>query len=224
MTRKKTEPASGTVAQTGPDFRYEERHWSSGVEIVAGIDEAGRGPLAGPVVAAAVVLPAGFVPGELNDSKKLSKKRREKLYEEIMSAPDVQKSVGIVEAEEIDELNILRATHRAMEKAVRGLPVVPGICLIDGLPVRHFPFPQEAIVKGDAKSVSISAASIVAKVTRDRIMEELAKQYPQYGFDRHSGYGTREHLEALKKYGPCPIHRRSFAPVAETSLPLFPEL
>lgn len=205
-----------------PDFSSERRHYEAGCQVVAGIDEAGRGPLAGPVVAAAVILPDEAAISGLNDSKKLTAKRREELYEQIISCPDILYSIGIVEAAEIDELNILRATHLAMRKAVEGLAKTPDMCLIDGLPVKGFPFPQEAIVKGDAKSLSIAAASIMAKVTRDRIMKEHALVYPEYGFEKHSGYGTKAHMEALNKYGPTPIHRRSFAPVAQTSLPLFP--
>lgn len=218
MKRNKT---MGREESYVPDFSFEKKHKAFGCRMVVGIDEAGRGPLAGPVVAAAVMLPGERgLPG-LNDSKKLSARKREYLYDLLIDDDNIMKSVGIVEAPEIDELNILRATHLAMQKAVEGLCIIPDMCLIDGLPVRNFPFPQESIVKGDSRSLSIAAASIIAKVTRDRIMIEYAKLYPQYGFERHSGYGTRAHLEALNTYGPVPIHRRSFSPVAQTSLPLF---
>ena len=205
-----------------PDFSYEEKYKEQGLRHIIGIDEAGRGPLAGPVVAAAVILPSENTLAGLNDSKKLTAKKREQIYEEIMGNPAVLHAVGIVEPAEIDELNILRATHLAMRKAAEGLQIVVDICLIDGLPVKNFPYPQEAIVKGDGKCLSIAAASIVAKVTRDRIMKEYSLLYPEYGFEKHSGYGTKAHMEALNKYGPTPIHRRSFAPVAQASLPLFP--
>lgn len=201
----------------GPDFSFENRHKELGCRHIAGIDEAGRGPLAGPVIAAAVILPSGFKLSGLNDSKKLTAKKREVLFEELMTAEDVLISIGQVDAPEIDEINILKATHLAMKKAAEALPHIPDICLIDGLPVKGFPFPQESIVKGDAKSLSISAASIIAKVTRDRLMAEYAREFPQYGFERHSGYGTKAHLEALNTYGPCRIHRRSFAPVTQTT-------
>lgn len=210
-------------APCGPDYSFEKKHQEAGCRFIVGIDEAGRGPLAGPVVAAALHLPASVSLSGLNDSKKLSERRREALFEEILSESAILFSVGIVEAEEIDRINILQATHLAMKKAVEGLSSVPDMCLIDGLPVRNFPFPQESIVKGDGKSLSIAAASIIAKVTRDRIMKKYAELYPQYGFEKHSGYGTRMHLEALKKYGPVPIHRRSFSPVAQATLPLFGE-
>lgn len=201
----------------GPDFSFENRHKELGCHHIAGIDEAGRGPLAGPVIAAAVILPCGFTLSGLNDSKKLTAKKREVLFEELMTTDGVFIGVGQVDAPEIDALNILKATHLAMRKAAEALPNTPDICLIDGLPVKGFPFPQEAIVKGDAKSLSISAASIIAKVTRDRLMAEYAREFPQYGFERHSGYGTKAHLEALNTYGPCRLHRRSFAPVTQTT-------
>lgn len=200
-----------------PDFSFENRYKELGYHHIAGIDEAGRGPLAGPVVAAAVVIPCGFKLSGLNDSKKLTAKKREILFEELMAADGVLIGIGQVDAPEIDVLNILKATHLAMRKAAESLLHIPDFCLIDGLPVKDFPFPQEAIVKGDAKSLSISAASIIAKVTRDRLMAEYAREFPQYGFERHSGYGTKAHLEALNTYGPCRIHRRSFAPVTQTT-------
>ncbi len=197
---------------------------AAGYACICGIDEAGRGPLAGPVVAAAAVLPPGYgLPG-LNDSKKLSAKRREALYEQLMADRAVRCSVASASVEEIDRLNILRATHLAMRRAAEGLAADGGaaadFCLIDGLPVPQFPIASRSIVKGDALCLSIAAASILAKVARDRQMLELDAQFPQYGFARHMGYGTRAHLDALRRYGATPQHRRSFAPVAQMELPL----
>ena len=181
---------------------------------VAGLDEAGRGPLAGPVVAAAVILPENYTLTGLDDSKKLSAARREKLFASLASDPRVIWATGTADVAEIDRLNILRATHLAMARAVKGLPRKPHHALVDGLPVRGLPVSHTALVGGDALSLSIAAASIMAKVTRDRHMVGLDERFPQYGFARHKGYGVREHLEALQRHGPCPIHRRSFAPVA----------
>ncbi len=203
-----------------PDLVYEKEKRSAGYLRVAGIDEAGRGPLAGPVAAAAVVLPEGFSHGLLNDSKKLTARRREQLYEELTGADDIRWALSYGEVEEIDSVNILKSTHAAMQRAARALDPAPDYCLIDGLPVPGFPIDSEGIVKGDAKSLSIAAASIIAKVSRDRLMIAYADEYPEYGFERHKGYGTKQHLEALRKHGPCPIHRQSFAPVAQLSLPL----
>ena len=178
------------------------------------MDEVGRGPLAGPVVAAAVVFPP-FSPLPLvDDSKKLDPARRLRLRGEIMSVAGVRWAISEIQADEIDRINILAATHKAMRDAVCRIGQVD-YSLIDGLPVRDFPTPSKAIVKGDAKSASIAAASIIAKVHRDELMDRLALEYPQYGFERHKGYGTAEHLAALRRYGPCLIHRRTFAPVAE---------
>lgn len=205
-----------------PDWSFELEAEASGYLRVAGVDEAGRGPLAGPVVAGAVVLPrdADFLSG-LNDSKKLTEKKREVLYEALVACPEVDWAVGIVTAEEIDCLNILKATHLAMARAVSGLKVKTDFCLVDGLPVKGLPVNHRAIVKGDARSLSIAAASIFAKVTRDRMMIEADALYPQYEFAKHKGYGTKSHMEALRKYGPCPLHRRSFAPIAQMELPIF---
>ena len=178
--------------------------------LLCGIDEVGRGPLAGPVYAAAVILPTDSDILYLNDSKKLSEKKREELYDVIMEKA-VAVGIGFSTSERIDEINILQATYEAMTKAVDSLEVTPGALLIDAV---HIPqlerFKQVSIIKGDAKSVSIAAASIVAKVTRDRLMCEYDKQYPEYGFASNKGYGSADHIAALKKFGPCPIHRRSF--------------
>ena len=203
-----------------PDFEWEERCRAKGHAVIAGVDEAGRWPLAGPVVAAAVVLPAGFVGEGLDDSKKLTAARRESLYERITQDAAVRWAVSFAEAEEIDALNILRATHAAMARAVAGLGVEVDHCLIDGLAVPRFPWSHDGVVKGDAKSVSIAAASILAKVSRDRRMLAEAVEFPEYGFERHKGYGTKDHLAALNQYGPCRLHRRSFQPVAQLTLPL----
>ncbi|MBL6923363.1 MAG: ribonuclease HII [Akkermansiaceae bacterium] len=201
-----------------PDLEFEKRYASMG--IVVGVDEAGRGPLAGPVSVGAAIVPEDFYHPVINDSKKLSEKAREKLFDELVERDDIQWAVSLVEASEVDEVNVLKATHLGMARAVKALKLKPGMCLIDGLPVPNFPYPHEGIVKGDGKSLSIATASIFAKVMRDRIMREAAKSYPEYGFERHKGYGTKAHLEALARYGPCPLHRRSFQPVAQLSLPL----
>ncbi len=195
-------------------MEFERAMQNDGFRRIAGIDEAGRGPLAGPVSASAVILPDGFGHDLLNDSKKLTEKRREALYEELTGSDDVVWALAYADAEEIDSVNILRATHAAMARAARSLSTAPDFCLIDGLPVPGFPIASQGIVKGDGKSLSIAAASIIAKVSRDRLMLAYAAEYPEYGFERHKGYGTKLHLEALRAHGPCPIHRRSFAPVA----------
>lgn len=188
---------------------------AGGALRVAGIDEAGRGPLAGSVVAAAVVLPEGFSLPGLDDSKKLTHRKRVRLKQILEEYPGVCFGIGRADAREIDRLNILRATHEAMRRACAALPFVPDHVLIDGLPVKPFPVPQTALVGGDGLSLSIAAASIFAKVTRDAEMEELDHEYPQYGFAAHKGYGTALHLKRLEEYGPCPHHRESFAPVAK---------
>jgi ribonuclease HII len=189
-----------------------------GFSFVAGIDEAGRGPLAGPVVAAAVVFLEHEAPEGLDDSKKLTSARREALYENLSTSPHVLWAVSVQSAEVVDRINILQATHRAMREALAALNRQIDHALIDGLPVREFPTPHTALVGGDALSFSIAAASILAKVTRDRLMHEAHAAYPQYGFHNHKGYGTPEHLEALREHGPCPLHRISFAPVAQREL------
>ncbi|MCR4792466.1 MAG: ribonuclease HII [Lachnospiraceae bacterium] len=178
-------------------------------EFICGIDEVGRGPFAGPVVAGAVILPRDTDILYINDSKKLSEKVRDRLYDEI-SEKAVSCAVGIVDAARIDEINILQATYEAMRQAISKLDPKPQLLLNDAVTIPGVGIRQVPIIKGDAKSISIGAASIYAKVTRDRMMLEYDKQYPQYGFARNVGYGTAEHIEALKKYGPCPIHRRSF--------------
>ncbi|MDW8343422.1 MAG: ribonuclease HII [Verrucomicrobiae bacterium] len=194
-------------------LRYERRQWRAGRPRVAGVDEAGRGPLAGPVVAAAVILPAGFHHDTLTDSKQLTARQREQIFEELTQLPGLVWAVGVANVEQIDSWNILRATEHAMREALRRLQPAPEHVLVDGRPLRDCPFPQTAIVGGDAKSFSIAAASVLAKVTRDRMMTTLHAQYPQYNFARHKGYGTAEHLAALRRFGPSPVHRRSFAPV-----------
>lgn len=191
---------------------------AAGFSHIAGIDEAGRGPLAGPVVVAAVVLPAGYSHARLNDSKKLSEKVREQIFEEITSDPGILWAVVEVGVEEIDRLNILRATHEGMRRVVSRLAVSVDHVLIDGLPVQPFPKPQKALVGGDGLSLSIAAASICAKVTRDRGMQSIDAEFPQYGFAKHKGYGTALHLARLREYGPTPHHRRSFAPVHQLAL------
>ena len=188
---------------------------AEGKEWIAGVDEAGRGPLAGPVFAAAVYLPKDFTHPMLNDSKKLTALRRERIYDELTGASEVIISSARSSVEEIETLNILRATHLAMKRAVLALEETPDVALIDGLEVRGFPFPQRAVVGGDGLSLSIAAASIVAKVERDRYMVAKAEKFPVYGFEKHKGYGTRQHMEALRNHGPCPLHRKTFAPIAQ---------
>ncbi len=178
-------------------------------KIFCGVDEAGRGPLAGDVYAAAVILPEGFCPSGLNDSKKLSEKKREALYD-IITANAVSWAVGTATAEEIDRINILNATYLAMNRAIQKLSPRPELCLIDGNRREGIAFPAECVIGGDGKCASIAAASIIAKVSRDRYMKKLALEYPQYEFERHKGYGTKLHYELLAKYGPSPVHRKSF--------------
>jgi len=186
---------------------YEKKY--STCTYICGIDEAGRGPLAGPVAAGAVVLPKDIKLLYINDSKKLSPTRREELYTAITEQA-ISFSIGIVNAERIDEINILQATYEAMRMAVAGLNIVPDILLNDAVTIPGVTMPQENIIKGDTKSVSIAAASILAKVTRDHMMEAFGELYPEYGFGKHKGYGTKEHIEALCRFGPSPIHRRTF--------------
>ncbi|MFC5457366.1 ribonuclease HII [Prosthecobacter fluviatilis] len=203
-----------------PTNEHENALRTAGYRIVAGIDEAGRGPLAGPVCVAAVVLPDDFTHAVLNDSKQLSEARRERLYEEITADARIRWHCVSIQPEEIDRINILQATWEGMRRAALGLQPQPDAALIDGKPVKHFPMHQVALVKGDSLSYSIAAASIIAKVTRDRLMVSLAAQHPEYGFEIHKGYPTPAHLAALKKHGPSPHHRRSFRPVAQLELDL----
>jgi len=200
-------------------LRHERKLRALGCVRIAGIDEAGRGPLAGPVVAAAVILPERFRHASLDDSKKLSAERRESIYAELTVHAEIQWAVAVVEHDEIDRINILRATHEAMRRAVTALMAPPDHVLIDGLPVNPFPIPQTALVGGDALSFSIAAASVIAKVTRDRIMVEMDQRHPGYQFAQHKGYGTELHLAKLREHGPCPIHRRSFLPVQQAEFP-----
>ncbi len=201
-----------------PDDSLESALRARGLKKVAGVDEAGRGPLAGPVAVAAVVLPPGWRCEGLDDSKKLAPAKRERLFERIVTDPEVDWCLAYAEIEEIERLNILRATHAAMARAVAGLREMADHCLIDGLGVPGFPRPHEGVVRGDGISLSIAAASIVAKVSRDRLMTGFAREFPEYGFERHMGYGTPEHLAALHRHGPCRIHRRTFQPVAQLTL------
>jgi ribonuclease HII len=209
-------------------FEFERVLWNRGTARIAGVDEAGRGPLAGPVVAAAAILPAKWaadgLPDELeglNDSKQLTAHQREKFFAFLTACAEVEFAVAQIDAAQIDAVNILQATHRAMNDALAQLN--PEHALVDGRPVKTMRVPQTAIVKGDARSYSIAAASVLAKVTRDRLMLEFDRQWPIYGFAAHKGYGTARHLAALAAHGPCPIHRRSFAPLKakEKELRLF---
>ncbi len=177
---------------------------------IAGVDEAGRGPLAGPVVSAACILHDSFLFQDLNDSKQLTPKERERLYTEISGHPGVCYGIGICDADVIDQINILQATLLSMQRAVAALPVCPDYLLVDGNRLPVFSQPAEAIIGGDGRSVSIAAASVLAKVTRDRMMDEFDARWPMYGFKRHKGYGTAAHLNALREFGPSPIHRKSF--------------
>ena len=203
-----------------PDLVLEIALYSRGLHRIAGIDEAGRGPLAGPVAAAAVILPRNFSCPGLDDSKKISPLKRELLFERLTTDPAIFWAVATADREEIDQLNILKATHLAMRRAAEALDPLPDHCLIDGLAVKNFPISHDGIVKGDGLSLSIAAASIIAKITRDRIMRVLDTEFPQFGFAKHQGYGTKLHLEALRIHGPCCHHRRSFQPVAQLALPL----
>ena len=190
-------------------WQYENEAFAGGVNLVCGVDEAGRGPLAGPVCAAAVMLPPDLAIPGLNDSKKLTDKKRRELYDVIIREA-VTYDVAFASETEIDEINILQATFLAMERAMQKLSPQPELALIDGNRAKDFGLPVRTIIKGDSLSASIAAASILAKVTRDRLMEEYDAQYPQYGFAVHKGYGTRRHYEALREFGPCPIHRQTF--------------
>ncbi len=209
-------------------FEFERVLWNSGATRVAGVDEAGRGPLAGPVVAAAAILPAKWadagLPRELeglNDSKQLTKIQRERFFAFLTSCDRVEFAIASVDSVQIDAINILRATHRAMNDALAQLRPAPEHALVDGRPVKTLRVPQTAIVRGDARSYSIAAASVLAKVARDRLMLEFDQQWPVYGFAGHKGYGTAQHLAAIIAHGPCPIHRKSFAPLKTREAELF---
>ena len=215
--RKEYDKKSEAAFRAASDFFYEKALWAEGKRLVAGVDEAGRGPLAGPVVAAAAVLPEEFDPEGIADSKKLSAAARERAFERIMA--EAQVGVAAVHAAEIDKINILRATHEAMRRAVAALPVTPDVVYVDGLPVPNLHDDCRNLIKGDSLCLSIAAASIIAKVTRDRLLcGEYDAQYPHYGFAKHKGYPTPEHLAALAEHGPCPLHRRTFGPVAQLLL------
>lgn len=193
---------------------FENQARQDGFSLIAGVDEAGRGPLAGPVVAAACIIPPEFYLVGINDSKKLSAEQREDLYGQIVGSSQIQFGIGIVCNHKIDKINILQASIEAMLIAVGQLGVVPDMMFVDGLRLPHPTIPCQKIIHGDALSHSIAAASVIAKVTRDRIMVEYHKQWPHYGFNRHKGYSTAEHLDNLKQHGPCPIHRMSFEPLS----------
>jgi ribonuclease HII len=205
--RKKAEALEAEKRRIDALWTYERQY--PDCRFICGIDEVGRGPFAGPVVAGACILPKDCDILYINDSKKLSEKMREKLYDDI-KAKAVAVSVGVISAQRIDEINILQATYEAMRAAIAGLGVTPDLLLNDAVTIPQVNIPQVPIIKGDAKSISIGAASIFAKVTRDRMMKELGKQYPVYGFEKNAGYGTAEHIAAIREYGPCPEHRRSF--------------
>ena len=206
-------------------FEFERALWTQGMTRVAGVDEAGRGPLAGPVVAAAAVLPSKWaesgLPHELeglNDSKQLTAAQRERFFAFLTACPEVQFAIAQVGAGKIDAINILRATHHAMNDALAQLQPAPEHALVDGRPVKTMTVPHTAIVKGDARSYSIAAASVLAKVHRDRLLVELDSEYPGYGLAQHKGYGSREHMAALERLGPTPLHRKSYRPVEQASL------
>ena len=210
-------------------FEFEQGLLRQGHVRIAGVDEAGRGPLAGPVVAAAVILPAEWMTAVLpraliglNDSKQLTEAERTRYYELLMQEQQVAYGIAVLDTELVDRLNILRATHRAMNEALDRLRPPPDHVLVDGLPVRSIRVPQTSIVQGDSRSYSIAAASVLAKVTRDRLMLEYDRAYPQYGFACHKGYGTAEHFRAIQEHGPCPIHRRSFAPFRPVQIQMLP--
>ena len=190
-------------------WQFEEKYYEQGIKLVCGVDEAGRGPLAGPVCAAAVILPAHIeIPG-LDDSKKLSDKRRRELFP-LIKEQAIAYGIGFADCKEIDEINILQATFLAMERAIGALEIKPEVALIDGNRTKDFGLPVETVVHGDSLSASIAAASILAKVTRDDVMMLMAEEYPEYGFQIHKGYGTKAHYAALAEFGPCPIHRMTF--------------
>lgn len=212
MTEEKLQAERERLEQ----MRYFEHKYADEAKLIAGMDEVGRGPLAGPVVTACVILPPDVELLYLNDSKKVTEKRRNVLYDQIMECA-VAVSIGMNDAGRIDEINILEATKEAMKKAVDGMPVRPDLLLIDAVHLDDIDIRQVSITKGDAKSVSIAAASIIAKVTRDRMMVELDEKYPGYCFAKNKGYGTKQHYEGLKTLGPCEIHRRTFIKTIDTA-------
>ncbi len=214
------EPHPGCIADLFGDelecdpLFFERMSLESGYTRIAGLDEAGRGPLAGPVVAAAVVLPKGLLIPGLTDSKQVPEQQRERLFE-VIRAQAVCYGVGIADEQTIDEVNILQATIIAMERALQAINPQPDYLLLDAISLPRVPLPQRPLIKGDCRSHSIAAASILAKVTRDRMMLELHKKYPQYNFQKHKGYGTKEHLSLLREHGPCDAHRKTFNPIAQ---------
>lgn len=210
------------MAGTAGLLQFERQAWGRGCKRVAGVDEAGRGPLAGPVVAAAVIFSQAFIEQEehrlfdtLTDSKQLTANQRDRFFELLVNSPEVEIGIGFGDVLEIDKINILCATHRSMNRSLHHLAALPEYALVDGLPVPNLPCPSLAIIKGDARSLSIAAASVIAKVTRDRWMTDLDHRHPEYGFVRHKGYGTTAHIQALLKYGATREHRRSFRPVRD---------
>jgi ribonuclease HII len=207
-----------SVAAAQPS-EFEKFFYSTPLQRLAGVDEAGRGPLAGPVVAAACVLPQGALFEGLTDSKLLSSDEIHRLYREITSHPNVDFEVGIVDADEIDRIDILQATLLAMRHAIYSLKVLPDFVVIDGNRSLQIPIPNAAVIKGDRYIRSISAASVIAKYTRDELMKVYDQRWPEYGFAEHKGYGTPLHIQKLKEFGPCPIHRKSFAPVIQELIP-----
>jgi ribonuclease HII len=209
-------------------FAFERELFKVGLQYIAGVDEAGRGPLAGPVVAAAAMLPVEWIEGGLpkplfglNDSKQLTAIRRETFFEVLTTSPNVHFAVTAIDSGQVDALNILRATHEAMKSALGRLRPRPEHVLIDGMRVTAIRFPQTPLIEGDGRSYSIAAASVIAKVTRDRLMTRFDREWPGYGFADHKGYATPQHVAALMQHGPCPIHRRSFAPLRPAQLQLF---
>lgn len=210
------------MAESAGLLQFERQAWGRGFKRIAGVDEAGRGPLAGPVVAAAVVITRAFMEQEehrlfdkLNDSKQLTAIQRDRFFELLINSPEVEIGIGFGDVPEIDAINILCATHRSMNRALQKLAKLPEYALVDGLPVPNLPCPSLAIIQGDARSLSIAAASVIAKVTRDRWMTDLDRRHPEYGFIRHKGYGTVAHIQALLKHGAMAQHRRSFRPVRD---------
>lgn len=195
-------------------LEYENELYDKGYKLICGIDEVGRGPLLGPVVTSAVILPVGYYNPEIKDSKKLSEKKREKLFD-IITKDAISIGIGIVDEKKIDEINIYESTKVAMKMAIDNLSIKPDYVLIDAMKL-DIDIPSNSIIKGDAKSESIAAASIIAKVTRDRMIDEIDKEYPMYDLKNNKGYGTKKHLEALKEYGPCKYHRYSYSPVSDS--------